>query len=82
VAEHAVSHRLPGLFRHHTRSLITGRLGYVRATSVNPAAENMATLPVKMADAPTRAALRGHIDRMTLDGRSPVLTRELDGRPE
>jgi len=42
----------------HTSSLITGRLGYVRATSVNPAARNMAMVPVKMAAPPTRAALR------------------------
>jgi len=48
---------LPRLPRHHISSLITGRVGYVRATSVNPAAENIATVPVKMADPPTRAAL-------------------------
>jgi hypothetical protein len=30
----------------HTTGLITGRVGYVRATSANPAAENMATVPV------------------------------------
>jgi hypothetical protein len=39
-------------------SLITGRVGDVRATSVNPAAENIATVPVKIADPPTREALK------------------------
>jgi hypothetical protein len=50
--------RLRRLRRHHSSSLMTGRVGYVRATSVNPAAENIATVPVKMAEPPTRAALR------------------------
>ena len=48
---------LTGRTAHQTRRLITGRVGYVRATSVNPAAENIATVPVKTADPPTREAL-------------------------
>jgi hypothetical protein len=50
--------RLRRVPRHHSSSLMTGRVGYVRATSVNPAAENIATVPVKMPEPPTRAALR------------------------
>jgi hypothetical protein len=50
--------RLRKVARHHSSSLMTGRVGYVRATSVNPAAENIATVPVKMPEPPTRAALR------------------------
>jgi hypothetical protein len=34
--------RLRKVPRHHSSSLMTGRVGYVRATSVNPAAENIA----------------------------------------
>ena len=45
-------------FGRHSGNLMTGRLGAVRATSTNPAAENMATVPVKIAAPPTRAALR------------------------
>ena len=37
---------------------LIGRVGYVRATSVNPAAENMATVPVEMAGLLTRAERR------------------------
>jgi hypothetical protein len=43
---------------YYTSSLITGRVRYVRPTSVNPAAANMAMVPVKMADPPTLAALK------------------------
>ena len=43
--------------RRHRVSLMTGRVGWVRVTSVNPASVNMATVPVKIAEPPTRAAL-------------------------
>ena len=48
---------LTGRTAHLTSRLITGRVGYVRATSVNPAAENIDTVPVNTADPPTREAL-------------------------
>jgi len=48
---------LTGLGNRHTSRLMTGRVGYVRATSVNPAAENIAAVPVKTADPPTREAV-------------------------
>ena len=42
----------------HSGSLMTGRVGKLRPISVNPAAKNIAMVPVNRAAPPTRAAFK------------------------
>jgi hypothetical protein len=46
---------------------ITGRLGYVRPTSVNPAARNITMVPVKIADGDAMATQSFDIDWVAIE---------------
>ena len=55
---------------------MTGRLGYVRPISVNPAAANMANVPVNRADPLTRVvASLSTSTGVTFNGSCTVITR-------